>query len=387
MGIWKDRKQKDWKFRFEYRGRNYTGRGFKTRREAATAREKKREEVRQEERKQDQNIMGFREMASLYLDFCERRFASSTYQYKKLVYKAFLDFHKDLPVTGITPQAVHDYLDTRPSNHNYNAHRKELAALFNFARNRLKLDIPNPCRDLDKMPHSPRLKRIPSQDEIVKLILAADPETDEQDLLIVLIHTLGRIDEVLRLTWQDVNFDKRTVTLWTRKRKDGAYEPDVQPMNEALHEVLWKKWKERKQDKWVFYNEDTRDRFYHRPRMMASLCRRAGIPPIGAGKRKNRKKKVVDVPLYYGFHSIRHFMASYLADSAKVSLSAISKLLRHKEKRTTEIYLHSIDESARAAMSQVEEAFTPKSANLTSKNQDPHLKTAPIKGKGATDDP
>ena len=245
MGIWKDKKQKDWKFRFEFRGKNYTGRGFKTRREATTAREKKREEIKQEERDQTQDVMGFKELANTYLDFSERRFASSTYQYKKLVFKAFLDFHKDLPVTDITPQAVHDYLDTRPSNHNYNAHRKELAALFNFARNRLKLEIPNPCRDLDKMPHSPRLKRVPSQDEIIRLILAADPETDEQDIVMCILHTLARIDEVLRLRWEDVNFDRRTVTLWTRKRKDGAYEPDVQPMNEDLYEVLWSRWEGR----------------------------------------------------------------------------------------------------------------------------------------------
>lgn len=53
--------------------------------------------------------------------------------------------------------------------------------------------------------------------------------TDEQDLLSVIIHTLGRIDEVLRLRWEDVNFEKRLVTLWTRKQKDGAYESDSLP--------------------------------------------------------------------------------------------------------------------------------------------------------------
>ena len=49
------------------------------------------------------------------------------------------------------------------------------------------------------MPQTPKSKYIPPEDVILKLIMVADPETDEQDLLLVVIHTLGRIGEVLRL--------------------------------------------------------------------------------------------------------------------------------------------------------------------------------------------
>jgi hypothetical protein len=43
-----------------------------------------------------------------------------------------------------------------------------------------------------------------------------------------------------------------------------------------------------------------------------------------------------------------------------VALKAISGLLRYKSPKTREIYLHSIDESQRAALTQIEEKFTPK---------------------------
>ena len=43
-------------------------------------------------------------------------------------------------------------------------------------------------------------------------------------LLLVLFHTMGRFDEVLRLKWEDVNFQEKAVRLWTRKRPGGNWE-------------------------------------------------------------------------------------------------------------------------------------------------------------------
>ena len=246
---------------------------------------------------------------------------------------------------------VHNYLKTRPSKHNYNVHRKELSAVFNYAINQLEVLDHNPVRRLDKMPYTPKQKQPPTEQQVLKLIMASDPDT-ERPLLHVLLHTLGRIDEILRLTWADVNFERRAVTLWTRKRKDGAYEADEIPMNQDLYDALWDSWQKRKQNQWVFYNEKTGTRYNKRPKMMRSLCIRAFAPNL-----KGKDKAKYEGPVF-GFHDIRHFMASFLADRKKQSTKTVQKLLRHKNHRTTEIYLHSIDEAAREAMRLVEGEFS-----------------------------
>jgi integrase len=322
--------------------------------------------------------MVFSDIAKEYLDYSARKHATSTYKYKSYIYASFIREVGDLSFEEITPTEIRKYLDTRSSNHNYNAHRKDLSAVWTYAKRQLGVDIPNPCQSLEKMPHTAKCKYIPPEDVILKLIMAANPDTDEQDLLLVVIHTLGRIDEVLRLKWEDINFEKRTVTLWTRKRKDGAYESDAIPMGEDLYQILISRWKGKTQEIWVFYNGNTQDRFYHRPKLMASLCKRAGIPPVGFSKRKVTKGKhkgqIEDHPLYIGFHALRHFMASYLADQEKVGIKAVSGLLRHKNLRTTEIYLHSIDEGQRIAIDKIQGKFT-------SKNNNPQASPTSIKEK------
>jgi len=273
-----------------------------------------------------------------YLDYCDRRFAKTTTKYKAYVYKSFLKHYKEsLPLDQITPQVLHQYLNTRPSNHNYNAHRKDLCTLFSFARKHLKINISNPCWDLEKMPYTPPKTELIPEADLLKLLLAADPKT-EKPLLMVMVHTLARVDEILRLTWEDVNFENRTVTLWTRKRKGGSYESDDMPMNDDLYQVLWRQWEIREQDTWVFYNKNTGTRYNKRPKLMPGLCKRAGVRQ-------------------YGFRSIRHFMATYLADKQKISKKTISGLLRHRNLSTTEIYLGSVDESQKNAMEMVSGMF------------------------------
>jgi len=386
MGLGKDKTRKDWCYAFQHRGKSYAGRGYKTRREASSAREDRRKELKAAP-PQTQTVMGFKELANQYLDHAQRKFVADTYKRKCYTCKRFLESQGDLPVEQITPLHIHNYLKTLPTNSLYNEHREELSTVFNWIKKTYIAQLPfmiNPCIAVDKMPQIEKEKDIPAEEEVLRIIAAARPG-DEKDLVMCCIHLLGRIDEILRLRWkEDINFENKTVTLWTRKRKDGSYESNPMPMEDDLYSILWARWKRRDQDKWVFYNEKTQDRYKERPKMMASICQRAGIAPIGKGIRKafrgKDKGKPFEVDHYYGFHSLRHFMASYLIDREKISLKAVSGLLRHKNVRTTERYLHLLDPSHRDAMSRIEGKFTPK-------KDDPQPTPATIKKRGSGQNP
>ena len=349
MGLWKDKTRKHWCYSFQYQTRTHAGRGFQTKKEAVAAREEKRKELKN----QPASIgMGYLEACNLYLDHALRKFSTGTYKHKKYVYKCFFEFMKnDLLLSDITPQIIQKYLSTRHSNHNYNAHRKNLSALFNYAMNTLEAVGRNPCEKVSNLPHTAKVKQIPAEKEIVRLLIAADPKTDEKDLLIVLLHTLARIDEILRLTWDDINFKKRILIKRTKKTKDGSYKNIPVNINDELYQTLWDRWEKRTQDRWVFYNERTSDRFYHRPKFMRGLCERAGIKP------------------HFGFHALRHLMASLMGDNPKISTGTIQRILGHSKITTTEIYLHSIDGAIESAMDSI-------SGQFTVENEDPQPKPA-----------
>ena len=179
--------------------------------------------------------MAFKEAAYAYLDYAKKRCAKKTYSDKRRTLGGLCNhLGKGFALEAVKPFHLEQYLGKRSKTANtYNAYRKDLSAFFTYARKVLKAIEINPCWDLDKLPYTPGRKQIPTEDQVLKMIMAADPEV-ERPLFLTVLHTLGRIDEILRLTWQDVNFEKRAVTLWTRKRKGGNLEADTLPMNKDL---------------------------------------------------------------------------------------------------------------------------------------------------------
>jgi len=327
MSIWRDKERKEWVYSFRWAGERHTKRGHKTRAAALDAQEAKKRSLKFG-RKQTPNGMALSLAASHYLDFAERRFAQKTYQYKKMILKKFMEHLGDREMEEIRPVQVQEFLLTRPSNHNFNVTRKEISTFWNYITKTMNLPVHNPCHNIDRMPEKEFIKYIPPQNDVLKLLMAAG---EHRPMLQVIIGTLGRIDEVLRMRWQDVDFKTRSVRLWTRKNKDGSWRHRDIPMNESLLEILKGLHEKREQEEWVFYNRQTGSRYNRRPKIMPTVCRRAKIKP-------------------FGYHSLRHFAASTLAHDPKVAKKTISGLLGHLSLATTEIYLHSIEDSQREAV-------------------------------------
>lgn len=184
----------------------------------------------------------FSQVSTRYLEYCQGRFQKNTWCQKAFVYRSFLSFiQQDPPAENLPKQIITEYLEHRRKNEsNTSANRdlRDIKAMYTWA---VRQDIlnHNPCKNIDRYPETPKQKYVPPAEDINRVLLAADQE--DMELLLILYHTAGRIGEVLRLTWDDVNFEHRYVILKTRKRKGGELQEDKLGMNDTLYDILWRR--------------------------------------------------------------------------------------------------------------------------------------------------
>jgi len=327
MGIWKvetGRYAGLWTYKFQYQGRQYKKRGFKTRRDA----EKARNEHRQELQAPKTTNMAFSELCNAYLDFCQGRLRDNTIRQKAFVYRSLVGFiGEDFRCDNLPKVTLAEYLARRRQEKGSKAANRDLRdlkALYSWA---LKWGLCplNPVALIEPYPEERTAKYVPPLEDFNRVLMAA--QGDDRDLLLALYHTAGRRGEILeRLTWEDINFENRYIRLSTRKRKGGNLEWRTLPMNETLYSVLWRRWNNRdKNSPYVFTSRKTGGRYSREGKkgLMRVLCRRAGVKE-------------------FTFHAIRHLVASILSDSHKASPRQIQSFLGHQRIDTTENYLHEI---------------------------------------------
>jgi len=201
----------------------------------------------------------------------------------------------------------------------------------------------NLVNGIDFLPVEKRIKYVPPVEDINKVIAVAEPE--DQDYLWTIRETMGRISEINRLAWDDVDFKSRHVVLYTRKKRGGHLTPRKIPMTLKLYEVLYRRYTARDTTKsWVFWHRYWNPKeqqwneglYKDRKRLMKTLCNKAGVR-------------------YFRYHALRHAGAS-LMENCNISIGVIQKVLGHESRTTTEIYLHNLGGIEREAMAIYEHA-------------------------------
>ncbi len=336
---------KGWRYDFTSKGVRHTEAWFKTKKEAQRAEAKKREELSNPPVVEGAPIdMDFLELVNQRLDHVKAYNSERHYQEYLYMARRWVQYWGALKCGEITSDSVEKFILKRSKVSNYVANKdiRYLRATFNFG---LKKGIitHDPLRQIAFLPVEKRIKYTPATEDIDKVIAAA-PE-DIQAYLWTIRETFGRVSEINRLTWEDVNLQQRYVTLYTRKKSGGHLTPRQIWMTDKLFSILSDLADRRvKNHPWVFWHRyySTKEGawidgpFRDRKKIMKTLCEKAGVH-------------------YFRYHALRHAGAS-LMDSINTPIGTIQKILGHENRKTTEIYLHSFNENEKQAIRAYETA-------------------------------
>jgi integrase len=164
-------------------------------------------------------------------------------------------------------------------------------------------------------------------EELRRLIVAIeqDPDVDIRTIMKLALYTGLRRSEMLKLKWQDIDFDRGFITI--RNPKGG--QDQVIPMNDDATAVLKSHPKGR--SSYVFPGR----KLGHRIDIKRGL---------------NRVKELAKLPSgFRPLHLLRHQFASMLASSGQVDMYTLQKLLTHKDPRMTQRYAHLRDDALKRA--------------------------------------
>jgi integrase len=364
---------KGWRYDFTLKGTRHTAAWFETKKQATAAMTKAREEAKNPKEKQPaetQIDMAFLDLVNIRLDHVKAYNSMSHYRPYAYMAKRWITKWGNLPCIQISRDMIQKHMLERRQISAFTANKdlRYLRATFRYGV-RQGFITNDPTEGLGFFPVEKKAKYVPAASDLDKVIACADPNT--QDYLWVIRETMARVGEINRLTWDDVSLENCYVILYTRKKTGGHLTPRKVPMTRKLREVLSRRYQNRDGSKpWVFWHrywsrkegKHVEGPYDDRKKIMKKLCKDAKVR-------------------YFRFHPIRHSGASIM-DGNNVPLGAIQRILGHENRKTTEIYLHSIGDMERQAIEVFEQARE-KSHTDSHTGSDPTKKGLP----GATDNP
>lgn len=234
-----------------------------------------------------------------------------------------LDPH--MPVSEVTVEMALKHLQHHRkthSGHSTNKERKNLVAAWNWGKKHLDgFPQPNVFEAVDEFPEVRKPRYIPPERDVWAVLEVATGQ--DKAMFLAFLHTGARRDELHRLRWDDVDFDRQQIRLTTYKTKGGHERVDWLPMTDQLMVALLEH-RRHASNEWVFVQEGGRQAgqpYGEYRAYMKRLCEEAGVR-------------------CFDRHAIRHHTGTMLA-KAGVPMLIIQRVLRHQRLATTEGYLHS----------------------------------------------
>ena len=165
----------------------------------------------------------------------------------------------------------------------------------------------------------------PTQLKSLLQALEDEPDRDIAHIMLLALYSGMRRGEILRLRWDDIDFDRGFIRIVDPK---GGRSQTI-PLNDEACKVL--KSQHRTRSPLVFPNKDGDQRY--------QITREA-----------NRVKARANLPRdFRPLHGLRHTYASILASSGKVDMYVLQRLMTHKSPQMTQRYSHLRDETLKHA--------------------------------------
>lgn len=142
-----------------------------------------------------------------------------------------------------------------------------------------------------------------------------DWQYEIHDVVVMLLDTGARYNEIARLEWSNVDLKLKTIELWRGKTKTASYVY----MTDRIHQVLQRRADNKFHERWVFTNWERTSRRTDNTTYINELMRS------------------VDVP--YTVHTLRHTFATKML-KAGMTLNDVRILLGHSSIQTTLRYGH-----------------------------------------------
>lgn len=286
--------KKAYRAKIKFRNRQYTKSGFKTQEDAKTWMVEERRRLKKiagQPRVMEATKLMYSAASALYLADSKARHQPGTFTEKSRHLTEFIEsIGYDLPVEEISPEQAHAFISgtqKKTTNKTANRYLRSLKAFWTWTSRRHSIGS-NPFILVEPYPEDTAPRYIPPMKDVLSVLSVT--EAWERDFLIILVKTAARPGEVRTLTWEDIDFARNTITLWTRKRKGGARQPRVINMSGQLTETLKLRHAQRENETWVFC-EPRDKKAFHTPEQTLQVPNGKALP-AGGRQRVTRHSRI-----------------------------------------------------------------------------------------------